>query len=158
MEMSDDNKRQPGQCTCTDITMDMLCSVVVISTDDHRMDGVFLTRIFIGLLTDIIDVLLVSRMFRFDIAIAFPLLVYLSILLVSTIFVFQNFYLFFYTFFMFVIFKLISTFHAIFLYILIRCEHKADTFRYVNFAYLYISMHVLFNIGELFGCIFSTDK
>lgn len=143
---------------CSDLAIDSLKTFADITSTDHRMDGVFLIRVFLGLISDIFDILVVTWIFKFKMLVMVPLLFYLTCMSIFTVIIFLKIPLPFYSQYGFIFFKGISACHIIFLYIVVHYEDKMERkterrkFKYMfNF---YVIVHIFFNIGESVGCMF----
>jgi hypothetical protein len=134
-----------------DIVTSILCSIAAITPDDHRMDGLFLVRIFVGFFTDLLDVFIASKSLNFHPPAV--LYLYLFILTLLPMFAFHNILLRFYGHkSAFLLFKLVSTCNVIFLYSVVYFESK--TCKWKTVFNVYFVINIFLNVLESISCIF----
>lgn len=134
-----------------DIVTSILYNIAAITSDDHRMDGLFLVRMFVGFFTDILDVFIASKSLNFRPPAV--LVLYLFILTLLPLFAFYSISLRFYGHkSVFLLFKVVSTCNVIFLYSVVYFESKPckskTTFN------VYFAINIFLNIQESIYCIF----
>lgn len=136
--------------------MDRLQTFADLPSNDHRIDGIFLIRVFLGLTSDIFDALIVTWILKFNIVMLAPLLFYLVCLSVFTAITFFMIPLTFYSQYGFLFFKAVSTCHMIFLSVVIHFEDKSErrSRRHRHVIYIYSLVHIFLNVGESLKCAF----
>ena len=136
---------------CFDIILTVLYSIAAITSEDHRMDGLFLVRIFIGFFTDLLDVLIASKSLNFR---APPVLVLYEFIL--TLLPMYAFYMISSRFYghksVFLLFKLVSTCNVIFLYSVVYFGSK--TCKWKTVFNVYFAINIFLNVLESISCIF----
>ena len=136
-----------------DIVTSILCNIAAITSDDHRMDGLFLVRIFVGFFTDLLDVFIASKSLNFRPPAV--LVLYLFILTLLPMFAFYNISLRFYGHkSVFLLFKLASTCNVIFLYSVVTVYFKSKTCKWKTVFNVYFVINIFLNVLESISCIF----
>jgi len=134
-----------------DIVTSILYSIAAITSDDHRMDGLFLVRIFVGFFTDLLDVLIASKTLNFRPPIV--LVLYQFILTLLPMFAFYRISSRFYGHkSVFLLFKLVSTCNVVFLYSVVYFESK--TCKWKTVFNVYFVINIFLNVLESISCIF----
>ena len=134
-----------------DIVTSILCSIAAITSDDHRMDGLFLVRIFVGFFTDLLDVLIASKTLNFRLPTVLVLYEFILTLLPM-----YAFYMISSRFYghksVFLLFKLVSTCNVIFLYSVVYFGSK--TCKWKTVFNVYFAINIFLNVLESISCIF----
>ena len=129
-----------------DIVTSILCNIAAITSDDHRMDGLFLVRIFVGFFTELLDVFIASKSLNFRPPAV--LVLYLFILTLLPMFAFYGHKS------VFLLFKLASTCNVIFLYSVVTVYFKSKTCKWKTVFNVYFVINIFLNVLESISCIF----